>query len=210
MYLSCIVIIVIGNGLVLFGLARFKILRHPSNIYVGVLSGVDLTLALSFSILTSQVIDATLFQGLVYCQFRVIILTANLLASQLLFLGMHHTQTYKTVVVCFIYRGSSHFSATLGYHIRLCTSLITLIARFMGPSWGPSGADRTQVGPMLAPRTLLYGYSCRLYILMVPSKTSRYNHTPQGLSYLRNILGLSAHYAILYLQLIPSLPQLIL
>ena len=27
----------------------------------------------------------------------------------------------------------------------------TLIARFMGPTWGPSGADRTQVGPMLAP-----------------------------------------------------------
>ena len=23
-----------------------------------------------------------------------------------------------------------------------------LIARFMGPTWGPSGADRTQVGPM--------------------------------------------------------------
>ena len=31
------------------------------------------------------------------------------------------------------------------------------IARFMGPTWGPSGADRTQVGPMLAPRTLLSG-----------------------------------------------------
>ena len=30
-----------------------------------------------------------------------------------------------------------------------------LIARFMGPTWGPSGADRTQVGPMLAPWTLL-------------------------------------------------------
>ena len=27
----------------------------------------------------------------------------------------------------------------------------TLIARFMGPTWVPSGADRTQVGPMLAP-----------------------------------------------------------
>ena len=27
----------------------------------------------------------------------------------------------------------------------------------MGPSWGPSGADRTQVGPMLAPWTLLSG-----------------------------------------------------
>ena len=25
----------------------------------------------------------------------------------------------------------------------------------MGPTWGPSGADRTQVGPMLAPWTLL-------------------------------------------------------
>ena len=33
----------------------------------------------------------------------------------------------------------------------------TLIVRFMGPTWGPSGADRTQVGPMLAPWTLLSG-----------------------------------------------------
>ena len=31
----------------------------------------------------------------------------------------------------------------------------TLIPRFMGPTWGPSGADRTQVGPMLAQWTLL-------------------------------------------------------
>ena len=27
----------------------------------------------------------------------------------------------------------------------------TLIARFMGPTWGPSGADRTQVGPHVGP-----------------------------------------------------------
>ena len=33
----------------------------------------------------------------------------------------------------------------------------SLTARFMGPIWGPSGADRTQVGPMLAPWTLLSG-----------------------------------------------------
>ena len=33
----------------------------------------------------------------------------------------------------------------------------TLIARFMGPTWGPSGADRTQVGPMLTLWTLLSG-----------------------------------------------------
>ena len=32
---------------------------------------------------------------------------------------------------------------------------LSLIVRFMGPIWGPSGADRTQVGPMLAPWTLL-------------------------------------------------------
>ena len=34
------------------------------------------------------------------------------------------------------------------------------IARFMGPTWGPSGANRTQVGPMLAPWTLLSGITC--------------------------------------------------
>ena len=34
---------------------------------------------------------------------------------------------------------------------------LSLIARFMGPTWGPPGADRTQVGPMLAPWTLLSG-----------------------------------------------------
>ena len=37
-------------------------------------------------------------------------------------------------------------------HIRY--TINALIARFMEPTWGPSGADRTQVGPMLAPWTL--------------------------------------------------------
>ena len=36
--------------------------------------------------------------------------------------------------------------------------IVTLIARFTGPTWGPSGAGRNQVGPMLAPWTLLSGY----------------------------------------------------
>ena len=31
------------------------------------------------------------------------------------------------------------------------------LARFMRPTWGPPGADRTQVAPMLAPWTLLSG-----------------------------------------------------
>ena len=36
---------------------------------------------------------------------------------------------------------------------------VTLIARFMGPTWGPPGSCRSQVGPMLAPWTLLSGHS---------------------------------------------------
>ena len=35
--------------------------------------------------------------------------------------------------------------------------VVYLITRFMGPTWGPSGADRTQIGPMLAPWTLVSG-----------------------------------------------------
>ena len=38
-------------------------------------------------------------------------------------------------------------------------SYTSLIARFIGPTRGPSGAYRTQVGPMLAPWILLSGLS---------------------------------------------------
>ena len=48
---------------------------------------------------------------------------------------------YKKMIVSFI---QSVFKASL-------------MTRFMGPTWGPSGADRTQVGPMLTPWTLLSG-----------------------------------------------------
>ena len=34
---------------------------------------------------------------------------------------------------------------------------VSLIARFMRPTWGPTGSDRTQVGAMLAPWSLLSG-----------------------------------------------------
>ena len=45
------------------------------------------------------------------------------------------------------------------YHVVLASVNHTLIARFMGPTWHTPGADRTQVGPMLAPWTLLSGYT---------------------------------------------------
>ena len=48
----------------------------------------------------------------------------------------------------------------------------SLIARFMWSKWGPSGADRTQVGPMLAPWTLLSG-QCPMPIKMARIPTIR-------------------------------------
>ena len=62
-------------------------------------------------------------------------------------------------------------SRICGLHVphATCTSagctmicpLIFLIARSMGPTWGPSGADRSQVGPMMATWTLQTGICLR-------------------------------------------------
>ena len=46
-------------------------------------------------------------------------------------------------------------SINWSHHLHLVQSI--LISRFMGPIWVPSVTDRTQVGPMLAPWTLLSG-----------------------------------------------------
>ena len=50
------------------------------------------------------------------------------------------------------------FESQASKNVLRCTVMsqrLSLIARFMEPTWGPSGAGRTQVGPMLAPWTLL-------------------------------------------------------
>ena len=60
------------------------------------------------------------------------------------------------VLCCYVLSILKHWLAKL----ILNKNKNTLIAGFMGPTWGPSGADRTQVGPMLAPWTLLSGYAC--------------------------------------------------
>ena len=52
------------------------------------------------------------------------------------------------------------------------------IARFMGPIWGPSGADKTQVGPMLAPWILLSGMSCKKSL--VGNHISIFSYSPVG------------------------------
>ena len=64
---------------------------------------------------------------------------------------------------------------------QICSVLLSeqpLRARFMGPTWGPSGTDRTQVGPMLAPWTLLSG--------TLSIRTMRTNVLGSGESWLRH------------------------
>ena len=45
----------------------------------------------------------------------------------------------------------------------------SLIARFTGPKWGPSGADRTQVGPIWVPLTLLSGMLYCSWVKVFPN-----------------------------------------
>ena len=52
----------------------------------------------------------------------------------------------------------SHWGVIITYTCPIChANLVNLIARFMGPAWGPPGYDMIQVGLMLAPWTLLSG-----------------------------------------------------
>ena len=70
-------------------------------------------------------------------------------------------------ILCSCDRKYIQHSGNANFHMPLLPSLSptgaqvkhesTPIAWFMGPTWGPSGADRTQVGLMLPPWTLLSG-----------------------------------------------------
>ena len=77
-----------------------------------------------------------------------------------------------------------------------CMFKTALIARFMGPARGPSGADRTQVGPMLAPWTLLSGCfrlsvtnnsNCKIYpiypMMLTKTKSIRYSKQVKDLRF---------------------------
>ena len=72
---------------------------------------------------------------------------------------------FKVVLYLMKSGASLHDGDTLPQHIRkgeftrvlfLCVCC-SQIARFMGPTWGPYGSCRPQMGPMLAPWTLLSG-----------------------------------------------------
>ena len=54
---------------------------------------------------------------------------------------------------------SSDAKFTLGIRENILSFVMTSqIAKFMGPTWGPPGSCRPQIGPMLAPWTLLSGF----------------------------------------------------
>ena len=51
-------------------------------------------------------------------------------------------------------------SLAMNYWTIACYDYVILsqIPKFMGPTWGPPGSCRPQIGPMLAPWTLLSGF----------------------------------------------------
>ena len=60
---------------------------------------------------------------------------------------LYHTQFYIYIYIVKLYRDIGAIVTQ--------SNITSLMARFLEPTWGPSGADRTQVGPMLASSTLL-------------------------------------------------------
>ena len=73
----------------------------------------------------------------------------------------------------------------------------------MGTTWGPSGADRTQVGPMLAPRTLLSGTGFEL--IKQGLRISTYPAWPSWRG--QNIKGSSHQYRIRIIKMSLSRPS---
>ena len=65
-------------------------------------------------------------------------------------------KTFSGYLLCIIYIHGYVYTFFF-YHFACSFTAIPLIACFIEPAWGPSGVDRTQVGPMLAPGTLLSG-----------------------------------------------------
>ena len=76
--------------------------------------------------------------------------------------------TDLTALLMKIIGRSSHLWPKSVTHVKT-----SLIARFMGPTWGLSGVDRTQVGPMLAPWTLLSGICYSLYCIEIKMKAHK-------------------------------------
>ena len=64
---------------------------------------------------------------------------------------------------------ASALICVISCHNVICCLIATQIARSMGPTWGPPGSCRPQMGPMLAPWTLLSGNCWGYYSSLVPA-----------------------------------------
>ena len=108
---------------------------------------------------------------IIYVESLGLKITANYVyLSWICYIDTHSSdEKHNPAETCF-------FSQFSHRHPRLL-HILTLIARFMGPTTGPSGADRTQVGPMFAPRTFgfsiilnsFYSHGLRWQKMMSPS-----------------------------------------
>ena len=72
---------------------------------------------------------------------------------------------------CFHFMTSS-WTVLVWYSVR---TFPTQIARFTWPTWGPPGSCRPQLGPMLAPWTLLSGHYLSEKLISVSLESSCYN-----------------------------------
>ena len=83
-------------------------------------------------------------------------------------------------LTCAFHIPCTHTPEIIDMHRGLCDNLQiwTLIARFIGPTWGPSGADRTQMGPMLVLWILLSG-ECIDASIVGPTDTKYHYVTKQ-------------------------------
>ena len=78
-------------------------------------------------------------------------------ASRLMFKSVHRLSVKKPSNLCVTPNCAQNYRWYMDPSYK--GPVIRLITRFMGPTWGLSGADRTHVGPMLAPWALLSGYT---------------------------------------------------
>ena len=83
--------------------------------------------------------------------------------NQIWYNNMEHTMLVIFYILCYITK-TKLLNCDLDTYFTPChrestkrEMQLSLIARFMEPPWGASGADRIQVGPMLTPWTLLSG-----------------------------------------------------
>ena len=82
------------------------------------------------------------------------------LPAKLLFKVSFHCQwgfCAGIVILKYIHKISKYSFTTIQSKSEWTAYISSLIARLMGTTWGPSGADRTQVGPMLAPSNCYLG-----------------------------------------------------